>query len=282
MLEIVEVRTKQGSLLSLPLEDISSGIVVKEIAGLDPVKATLVSSSFANQDGEQYHSSRREARNIKMTLEFDPDWATMSVREIRNRLYEFFMPKSEVGLRFRFAPGLTLDSIFDDLVVDILGRVESFETPLFSKEPAVDISLLCFDPDFYDPNPVTVEGFSTSGSLESTINYAGTVETGIVFKLFVDRTLSEFSIYHRPPDGTMRTIDFSNPLVAGDVVTISTIVGAKEVVRTRSGLDTPILYAITPQSHWLEFQSGENHIRVYAEGADIPYTIEYTTKYGGL
>ncbi len=56
MLIKVEARTSSGALLILPLDDVSSGYVVEEIEGLDPVKATLVSSSFAQADGEQYHT----------------------------------------------------------------------------------------------------------------------------------------------------------------------------------------------------------------------------------
>ena len=61
LLSEVTVVNSRGLQLNLPLSDISGGIVVRNIDGLDPTKATLVSSGFANQNGEQYHSSRREA-----------------------------------------------------------------------------------------------------------------------------------------------------------------------------------------------------------------------------
>jgi hypothetical protein len=35
-------------------------------------------------------------------------------------------------------------------------------------------------------------------------------------------------------------------------------------------------------STWINFFPGTNYIRVYADGAAIPFTIEYTTKLGGL
>lgn len=279
MLSVVEARTSQGSLLTLPLDDISSGYVVQAIEGLDPVKATLVSSSFANQDGAQYHSSRRDPRNIKIQLGFEPNYEFESIRFLRNRLYEFFMPKTEVSLRFISVYGT---GILDKQTVDILGRVESCESPLFAQEPAIDISVMCFDPDFIVPEPVTIYGSTVSTTDEVPYIYEGTVETGYEFKLNVNRSVSSFSIYHRPPDGTLRVIDFSDPLVAGDVVTISTAVGDKRVTRTRAGVTTSLLYAMSPQSHWHEFHPGANNIRVYATGAAIPYTITYTTKHGGL
>jgi hypothetical protein len=273
MLTMVEVRTSQGALLSLPLDDISAGLLVGDIEGLDPVKATLVSSSFARLNGEQYHSSRRETRNVKFRLGLEPDYISATVQDLRMRLYTFFMPRSVVNLRFYMSDGL---------IVDIQGRVESFETPLFTKEPAVDISIICFDPDFVDPVPVTLSGASAITDQQTHIQYAGTVETGIKFVFRPNRALSEFTFYHTPPDGTIRSLDFSTPLLAGDVLTISTISGEKGAIRTRAGANSSVLYGISPQSNWIEFTPGDNQIRIYAEGAAIPFDIEYTTKYGGL
>lgn len=274
MLQLVEVRTRQGDLLSLPLEDDSSGLRVAEIQGLDPVKATLVSSSFANMDGEEYQSSRREPRNIKLQIELDPDPETDTVYGLRKQVYKFFMPKSEVSFRFYMSDGLE---------VDIVGRVETCETAMFAQEPTVDISVMCFKPDFYELTPELVPGTTTSGETPITIDYAGSIETGIQLTLNVDRSLPEFSVYHVPPNDETKTMDFDNfPLVAGDVLTISTVRGAKGATLTRAGITTSVLYGISPQSNWIELQPGVNTIRVYAEGADIPLTIQYQNKHGGL
>lgn len=273
MLNMLEARTNQGTLLSLPLGDISDGFILTDVKGLDPVKATLVSSSFAERDGAQYHSSRREPRNIKLQIEFEPNYISSSVRSLRQRLYVFFMPKSEVNLRFYDSSGLT---------VNISGRVESFETPLFTKDPVVDISIICFDPDFIDMDSIDLSGNTTSTTTETTIVYDGTTETGIQFVLNLNRSLSEFTIYHKPPDGTIRSLDFSASLISGDVLTISTVSGSKGVKLTRSGVSSSLLYGISPQSNWIEFMRGDNKIRVYAVGAPIPFTLTYINRYGGL
>lgn len=273
MLSRVEVRTRQGSILNLSLDDPSNGFVVSEIEGLGPVKATLVSTGFAGTDGEQYHNARREKRNVKFTIELKTDYITNTVRELRQNLYDFLMPKAEVMLRF-------VDS--DDTYVDIWGRVESNDPSIFTKDPGVDVSIVCFNPDFVDPNPVTVSGTTTALTNELEIIYDGTVETGFLFTMTVNRTLNDFSIYHRPPDGSLRIVDFSAPLVAGDILEISSITGAKSAILTHLGTDKSILYGISPQSPWLQLEKGSNKIRVYATGAGVPYTIQFTTKHGGL
>lgn len=273
MLSKVEIRTRQGDLLNLQLDDDTSGYLVQRIEGLEPVKATLVSSGFAGVDGEQYQSSRRETRNVKIQLGLDPDPLTDSVRGLRNQLYKFFLPKSEVDLRFLMDDGLE---------VDISGVVETFESELFSQEPVVDVSLICFDPDFYDQTPVVLNGTTVSSTVETIVDYEGTVPSGIEFTLNVDRAVSEFTIYHRTPDDTIRILDFSAPLDAGDVLVISTVPGVKGATLNRSGTVSSILYGISPQSKWTELVPGENYLRVYAAGAGIPYEIEYVTRYGGL
>lgn len=275
MLEKVEVLTEQGVLLTLPLQDISLGYSVQDIDGLDPVKATIVSSAFAQIDGEQYQSARREKRNIILTLGYEPDYATGTVQDLRKKLYGFFMPKQRVLLRF-FQTG--------EPVVQIYGRVESFNSPKFQQEPKAVISILCLDPDFYDPTPVLLPGSTTSSAIETTHVYPGTVETGIIFRLLVNRAISEFTLYHRPADDSLRALEFvtASPMASGDVLTISTIPGNKYVKRTRLGVDESFLFAVSPQSNWINLFPGANKLRVFATGAAVPYQIEYTTKLGGL
>jgi hypothetical protein len=273
MLVKVEIHTRQGTILSLPLDDVSGGYAVEEVGGLDPVKATLVSSSFANADGQQYHSSRRESRNLKLKLGLEADFVNNTVSELRQRLYSYLMPKTRVMLRFFMSSGLS---------VDIYGRVEEFTTPHFTEEPAVDISLMCFDPDFIDPVPVQLNGTTTSLTNELLVDYEGTVETGLELVMSVNRILNEFTVYHRHPDGVTTVLDFAAPLVAGDTLRISSVPGAKGAWLTRTGSQSSLLYGVSPQSNWFELENGENHFRVYATGAAIPYTISYFTRYGGL
>lgn len=274
MITKVEVRTTAGTLLTLQLDDITTGYIVESIDGLDPVKATLTSSSFANLDGAQFQSAKREPRNIIFTIGLEPyDYVTQTVRSLRANLYEFFMPKSTVELRF-------YDS--DDLTVNITGIVETLETTIFAKEPTVTISLMCYDPDFTETESETISDDTVSDTTEFLVTYDGTVETGILFTLNVDRTLGEFTIYHRPPDGVIRSLDVQASLLADDVVTISTVVGDKYVKLTRSAVESSLLYAMPPQSSWIELVPGDNYLRVYAVGAAIPFEIEYTTRHGGL
>jgi tail protein len=275
MLTLAEVRNVAGSLLSLELNDTTDGFVVKEIKGLDPVNAVLSLSDYAQQDGGQFHFARRQTRNIIFVLSLEPERATTptTVKALRNQLYSYFMPKNQVDLRFIDSGGLT---------VTTSGRVETFETPLFASESTVSVSILCPDPDLIELTSETVTGDTVSDTTETLVTYDGTVETGIVFVLNVDRTEDAFTIYHRKPSGEIVSMDFAGSLVDTDVLTINTITGTKGAVLTHSSVDSSVLYGISAQSSWIELQPGDNYIRVYATGAAIPWEITYTNRYGGL
>lgn len=281
MLTMVEVRNNLGGVLALPLADSTGGYLVEDVDGLDPVKATLVSSDWANLDGAQYQDSSLTTRNIILRLKLKPNFTTSTVRGLRNRLYSFFMPKSEVTLHLYYSDGL---------VVKIDGRVETCESPTFAKEPRADISIICFDPDFIDPERVIVEGMTTDSTTSESgryaVPYVGTVNTGVKFTMqlpaFGHPALGEFTIYHRKTGDLSLSMDFEAVLGPADKITIVTIPGQKSVTLTQGATDTSLLWAIAPQSEWIQLAQGENYIRVYATGTPIPWTIEYTTRYGGL
>lgn len=274
MMNRVEVTTTSGATLALPLRDSSDGYLIKDIEGLDPVKATIVTSNFAQLDGTTFQSSRRESRNILFKLGLKPNYATGSVEALKSRLTSFFRIGTMVRLRFYMESGLT---------VDIQGMVESNNCPLFAKEPEATISVMCFLPDFYVPEPVLATGNTDWVPEPNIIQYDGDIETGFIFRMTANRTLSDFTIEHRPEDGTLRVLHFNKNLSAHEELEISTIARAKGAWLIEGGVNREsVLYGITTWSDWLNLFPGKNDIRVYAEGTPIPYTIQYTNKYGGL
>jgi hypothetical protein len=274
VITLIEARTLQGTLLSLPLDDISGGYSVQDVDGLDPVDATIISSDFAGTDGEQYQSSSIGKRNIVLTLGLETDYVENSVRSLRKNLYNFFLPKSYVSLRFYDDDGLT---------VDISGRVESCKSKLFTQDPQAEVSILCFDPELVNVTPTTISGSTVSSTTSNLYQYDGDIATGFTLTLNVNQTMTEFTVYNTGPDGIVQSLDIQASLVSGDVVTISTVEGNKYVRRTRSGVTTSLLYGMTPQSSWVQLAPGGNRFRVYnTGGTPIPYSITYSELYGGL
>lgn len=272
-LEQIDITNSRGVVLSLPMEQDEASYQINSIEGLDPGKATLVSTSSAGQDGETYQTAKRPARNIKLKLDFDPDFAPKSYSELRNDLYAWFMPKSRITLRFFLSTGL---------YVDIDGIVESMDSPLFVDDPDATISIMCFQPDFVDGRLASVPGFTVADSTNTPIDYPGTVEAGTVITLNFNRASSGFSIYNTDEGGKLQQLDFSGTLLTGDSLVISSLVGNKGITLTRTGVSSPYLYGRSAQSSWINLVEGVNQFRVHAVGDPIPYVLEYAVRYGGL
>lgn len=274
MITQVHAESNQGSLLVMELANIHTGIFLKEIEGLDPVKASIVTASFPTGTGTQYQASKREERDIKIKLGIEPDYISEEPRDVRNRLYQWFMPKTWVDLTF-------IDENNGAEYI-IRGMTETFEAPLFVREPGADIVVRCFESDFVDPILKTINGNTVSNTLNSTFDYDGTVESGFVFQLNVDRAVDELTLYNITPWGLNRQLDFSGSMIAGDILTIDSREGQKAIRLTRSGVSTSLLYGKSPQSAWIDLWPGSNQFRAYAEGAPIPYVITYYNRHGGL
>ena len=269
----VDVVSDDGTFVAIPLREANVGYFFKDIEGLDPVKADISTAAFGATDGEQEQSSRRGSRNIVMHLGFDPDFAVDTVRSLRRALYRRLMPKTAIKLRF------TLD---DANIVQIDGRVEEFGSPLFTREPGADVSVICVKPDFYDLDNIEVAGNTTDGATEIPFTYDGDVGTGMIFRLFPNRAVGGFTIYHHGSGNATQAMEFAYPMMAGDVLEINTNAREKGAYINHLGVRSSILYGVSPMADWIQLVPNTNYIRVAASGAAIPYTITYKTKYGGL
>lgn len=278
MLTKIEARSPSGELLSLPLDDMSGGFIVADVKGLDPVKATIVTSPIATMDGAQLQTTRREPRNIFIELEVEPDWSAESVRDLRFRLYDFFMPEAQVNLRF-------IHSVAEDFEVEINGVVESFDFELFTDEPKAVISIINTSPDFVVLENTVVEGVTVSDTTETLVAYPGTVETGLIFTITLDRDLDEFELYVRGPDNVTRLFSFFGNFIADDILTVNSLPGSKQFYLTRGGTQITVLYGVYPSAPWPTLWKGNNYIRLVIDGDPgdpLPYEVSFRPKYGGL
>lgn len=275
MLNAISVRDETNTPVGrLPVAeyDGSTPYIVKNIDGVDPVKATISTTSYANQDGGFYQSARTEMRNIVLTIGYRNDLTSgKSIQTIRREMYGVFDPKALVRLRF-------IDS--DEAPVEIDGYVESHETSMFSRDPEVQISILCPDPYFRAIRPVTLS--STNNNPVYT-SYLGTAETGFLFELFVNRNVEGTLLRAYINDDNYYDIHYGGALVSGDVLSLSTERGNKFVRRTRGGETLSVLNGITRGE--LSMTIGPRTDTIYTfigEPRTIPYRVTYTPKYIGI
>jgi hypothetical protein len=275
----MEATNSQGSLLTLQLGDQSTGINIQDITGLDPVKATIVTSSFANQDGTLYQSSRRDQRNIVIVLELVPDPSVTDMLSLRRYVYDIFTPEDYISLKFYVD---NTDDASEDGYL-IYGHVESCGAPMFVQDNIVTISVINEDPDFYDPVVKTITTMTTADTVSTDVGYTGTVSTGFTATISVNATCSEITMYYTDPRGNTWTMDIAYSFVAGDVISLSTVSGSKYLTLLRAGVTSSILYAASTQSIWANFAKGINKLQFHAVGGgSFPVSLSYTTRFGAL
>jgi hypothetical protein len=276
MLTTIEFIKKDGGVLTLPIYE-PTNFAVMDVQGLDPVKANIVTSNFSQMDGVQYQASRREMRNIFLRIRILSNPGGLSVQDLRKQLYSYLLPKSDV--KMKFTQDYT-NSFF------IEGQIESFDAPIFVKEPEAIISILCFDPDFYLSEIQSQTGVTVGSTSTENVNlqYYGEIDTGFNFKLTANTNVESVTLVNTASDGSVRKMEFTGSplLISGDVLDVNTIPGDKYVRRIRSNVSTSVLYTLSRTSDWLKLYPGVNYIRANSSDINQSYTITYTNKYGGL
>jgi hypothetical protein len=273
MLTLVEVTNARGDTLQLPMLDASAGYSVRDIGGLDPVKADLTTSSIAQRDGAQPQNARRDSRNITMKVGFEPDYVETTVQSLKTALYKWFLPKANIDMAFY------LDDV---LYVTTSGQVESCDNPMFTDDPEVDISVICYDPDFYGPDAETVSGNTVSDTNTTLITYEGSTEAGIIFEMTLDRDLDAFAIYNTTPENVIQVFSAAGTFLDGDTLRMNSVPGSRSFTLIRDMIESSGMFYSDPLSNWISLTNGDNQFRVFADGAAIPYSVTYTPKYGAI
>lgn len=301
MIKSLTVTNHVGESLKLELmRPEKSGLIVREISGLGPSKASISTSDVATMDGGVFNSARRENRNIVIDLVMYP---FPTIEASRYLAYRYFPVKKKIRLEVET----------DALLVHTYGYVESNEPDIFSEQESTQISVICPDPNFYDISETSsafsgVEArFEFPFSNESVddpliefgtfrpdsraiIFYKGNEETGmdIVFHaldLVRNITLYNFVTQEFIKIDTEKVEKISGaPFSKGDDIIINTRVGSKSATLLRNGKYTNILGALDKESTWLGLRIGDNIFSYDAEeGKDsLMISFSYQAAYGGV
>lgn len=253
-------------------------VQIRNIEGLDPVKASVNTSLLGTGDGEAYTGSSIPKRNIVFTIHPNPDWKTWSHETLRRLLYLYFMPKQLVRLVF-----------YDDLIVpvEIHGIVESFEDNLFSEDPEILVSIICPDPYFTALEPEIVSGNSIRpGGLTTEVPYNGTVETGFYVKISFSSgsTPTYVKIQVGDPNISYFAVD-SSPLVDSSKYFEMTCLQSKKTIQNvtiASGLFTNLLSKIRMNSVWPVLKPGINDFSIVTDVGIQTWELRYYERFGGL
>lgn len=273
MLTTVRVYNTSGAELELPLWESESGYQVRNIDGLDPADAILSTSDTARIDGTQFQSQRTGSRNIVITLGLESPDNSMTVDELRQGLYPFFMPKTSITLRFMK---------LDGSLYEISGKVETMEAPLFSEDPEATISIMCFSPDFVSPAPLMAIVPARTSALYTQVEIVGNVPTGFDFEHPIVNNINRLKIDHLNDTSGLEAFEVLRTMPSGGSLRFGTKPRSKYAHVTVGSTVTQILNSVTPESEWFTLLPGNNFLRVFTNITGGEGRFSYLPRFGGL
>lgn len=254
-----------------------TGFDLRDAQGLGPVPSQINFSEFAMIPGGQFHSHNVQTRNIVLRIGFDSVYNTdMSVQDLRREIYQIASPGSNVRLR------LYNNRSFE---MQIDGWVETAEPVIFSKDPEIQISIICTHPFFREPGSSVFENLSWShdfyygGDIVYGYNIVATVLENINWLEIQDLS----SIYDETNRPSMR---INHPIPAGDKVRVITTPGNRQVTQmhpNESFKARLITHVHARAGGWPQMKPGNNTIGVRGNNpSTVEYNIGVVRRYGGF
>ena len=266
----VAVGSSESNKITFELYDDGSktGYFIKKIEGLGPVKASINTSSAANKAGVNYVSSKKEPRNIVLTLGLRST-SVRSVEYYRQYLYKMF----------RIGRGVTINVITDNRNVVTFGYVEYCEPDIFSSEEDVVISIMCPDSNMKKTTENTqVISWNTPNNLFN-LNLTTDGECNVGFRLELTFGVAGVPIFSSGYTFVANLSDIkngsTNGILARDKLILNTNYGEKGVYILRDNVQYSILDVITYKSKWFDLSYGLNTF-------SLTFGSEVTTQPGTL
>lgn len=265
--------------LNLPLRGPSKFPIIF-VDGLTPVAAEFTSSPYANLPGEYLQSSRVGVRNIVLTLELKPDWRTgEDPEDLRKILRGFFTPGHSVEFEL----------VTDKVTRHISGVVETFEAPMFVREPQVQISVLCHDPYFYESPGLGETTFVTSigNGFPIAFSNTGDVDAGVRIGIAPNYQMESIAVHvgpSYPGMGVHPTFEVDTPVAPFQELVIDGRPFRKDVRNATTGMQH--LSNIVAGSVWPVFEPVNMAVIVTGDSASAnpTYTVSvtYSRRYASL
>lgn len=256
-----------------------TGFDLLDLEGVGPVPATVSYSEHAMIPGGRFQSANTQVRNIVLRVGISPDYAAGKTgQELRRELYKVAIPGTNVRVR-----------LYNDERYEMRtdGVIETAEPVIFSKDPEVQISIICPSPFFRAPGDTVIEDLPPS---THRFNYDGEVPRGLQIDVKVLTTIYWINVQDtRLPladDRPRPNIRISARFDPGDNVRIRTGQGSKEVSQRDSNMvfKNRLIGRVSPgEGGWPILNPGENRIRVEGSQSDsLRWDLTLIRSYGGF
>lgn len=266
----------------------------KDVTGLADVRNTIYSTNSMGQAGDTYLGCRIESRDIEIVGHIK-ERDKQAAQNLRRRLNRVLNPQY----------GATLTYVFGEFKRVIGCRIDG--APIFARKPIFEqftINLCCLNP-FWREEAETREDIATwiggfefpipdglelydgweigyrQPSLIVNVCNSGDVKSGI---------RAEFRALGRVTNPLLLNVDTQEfiklniALEAGDVLTVSTGYGEKEVKLKRGGVTTDAFRYLDVDSSYLQLAVGDNLFRYSADANEenLEVSIYHNNLYLGV
>lgn len=250
-----------GEILSIPrtVQDTQGPFVLRDVAGLGPVKADIATMPFASVDGELFLSAATGSRNIVLTVDIN-QMHNGHISELREQLYSVAPPKEHVTITLYYDDGAVLATD---------GWVEENEPSIFSNRPQNIISIVCTSSHFVRPEvvkPMRDLGFFAS--------YTDIQPTGFIIEATITADVSNLTLEKSGSGTPMKLIN----LKQNDKIRWCTIPGRKTLWLTRGTVSGDALPLVANKTVWHELNRDDTNYFWFSEGGDklTSATMTYT------
>lgn len=247
------VRFVGSSNVDLPIKNLdpASSYILKQIDGLGPpdINVLLERSVFQNDTYASYQGSNPQSRQIIARIKLNPNWAAgQTVESLRFTLYQLISLPSMAPTVIKLRSG-GVD------VVETSCYISKFEIVPFSKDPEVQITFECVSPFLVNSAAVnpSLAGLSKSAPV---FTHPGDAPTGFRIQLTLTAGLASWKLTRQ--SDTTRFILVTYAFLSGDIITIDTRPGFKEISRTRAGVTLNLIGSLSSDSMWLKLYNGTN------------------------
>jgi hypothetical protein len=219
---------------------IANKYIIKSIDGLGPPDINVVLGDLAG-DGSVYQNRRAPSRNPVIVMGLNPDYSSNeTVDDLRDALYLALLEPGDDPI----ATIVLHDSAKPDR--SISGYVESLDPAHFSKDPEVQISILCPSPFLKGADA------SVTPSVADTIEVSnlGSAPCGFFMDVTFTADTSGFQI-KRDADVLL---DLDYDFLSGDELQVNTIPGQRVIRRSRAGTWLNIIDTAQNLDKWPRFK----------------------------
>lgn len=261
--------------VDLPLQDVSAAgpFVLKSADGLGPPQI-VVNLSRTRLEKAIYQGKSAALRQVIALVGLHPDWDTgQTPEELRGTLYGLLTP--------RYGKMVRMEIVHDDVVQAYAqGHLSKLETALFSKDPAVQLTLDCDYPYLLDTTQLVQMPAlrAQGGGLAFDVENVGTAPSGfrmgVVLRANVGTSLV---VSDADPQGQKIQIDGIN-WIAGDKLLIDTRPASRGVWRGAGGgsWQSVLSNLNGAVSEWMTLHKGENTLTINTTALDWDTENQFT------